>query len=389
MSSGIPLAWKNLTHDRRKLVVAIGGIVFAVMLMFQQRGFNDALFDSTVKIVRELDADLIIVNPLRFSLSSEIRFARSAIDEAASHPGVSQVKPLFIENIAARLRIDKHRAHPIRVLAFDLNNEIFFDRIGEIKPQLAGLSEPNTAIMDRLSMVGYGFDLSPSGKFPKIGELSGRPINIIGTFHSGRDFAHDGNLIMSQENFTNYFRYRGLDPLSIVDLGLVKLQKDADSGEVCKTLQASFGKKFTVLTRQQFIDKEIGFWSRSTPVGVIFTIGTIMGFVVGVIICYQILANDISEHMGEFATLKAMGYKNSYFFGLVICQSIYLALFGFVPGLILSWGLFYINSNMTGLLLELTMPRIALILIATLTMCIVSGLLAVRKLIAADPASLF
>jgi len=389
MSSAVPLAWKNLTHDRRKLIVAIGGVVFAVMLMFQQRGFNDALFDSTVAIAKEFDADLIIINPLRFSLSSEIRFPRSVLDEAASHHGVMTAKPLYIENIAARLRRDGSRAYPIRVIAFDLESHVFIDRRSEITPQLASLREPNSAIMDRLSMKNYGFDLMQDSKFPQRGELSKRPLDIVGTFQCGRDFAHDGNLMMSKENFSNYFPYRGSDPLSIVDLGMVKLDANESATDVCRALQAIVSDKVTVLTRQQFIDKEVRFWAKSTPVGVIFSIGTLMGFVVGVIICYQILSNDISEHMSEFATLKAMGYKNHYFFGLVICQAMYLAILGFIPGLILSWILFLINSNRTGLLMELTLPRVALILAATLCMCILSGLLAVRKLLAADPASLF
>jgi len=389
MSSAVPLAWKNLTHDRRKLAIAIGGVVFAVMLMFQQRGFNDALFDSTVEIAKEFDADLIIVNPLRFSLSSEIRFPRSVLDLAASHHGVMSAKPLFIENIAARLRRDGTRAYPIRVIAFDLESPVFIDGRGEITSQLASLREPNSAIMDRLSMKNYKFNLTRDAKFPQRGELSQRPLDIVGTFQLGRDFAHDGNLIMSKENFSNYFPYRGSDPLSIVDLGMVKLNTNEKAPDVCRELQAIVGDKVAILTKQQFIYKEVRFWSKSTPVGVIFFIGTLMGFVVGVIICYQILANDISEHMSEFATLKAMGYKNQYFFRLVICQAMYLAILGFVPGFILSWMLFLINSNRTGLLMELTPPRVALILVATLCMCILSGLLAVRKLLAADPASLF
>jgi putative ABC transport system permease protein len=298
-------------------------------------------------------------------------------------------KPVFMENIAARLRRDGSRAYPIRVIAFDLENPVFLDSRGEVGPQLARLHEPNTAIMDRLSMKTYGFNLTHDATFPQKGELCQNPLNIIGTFQCGRDFAHDGNMIMSQENFATYFPFRSSDPLSIVDIGMVKLDSKVNATSACESLQKHLGEKVTVLTKQQFIGKEVRFWSKSTPVGVIFFIGTIMGFVVGVIICYQILANDISEHMSEFATLKAMGYKNQYFFGVIICQAMYLAVLGFIPGLILSWVLFLYNSNSTGLLMYLTLPRVSLILVATLAMCIISGLLAVRKLLAADPASLF
>ncbi|MEZ6094059.1 MAG: ABC transporter permease DevC [Pirellulaceae bacterium] len=389
MSVEVPLAWKNLIHDRRKLMVALAGIAFAVMLMFQQRGFNHALFDSTVEIVRQLDGDIILINPARFALSNEIRFPRGAIDIAASHPEVLAAEPLYIENVAARLRREGRRARPIRVLAFDLDKTLFLDADDSISSQLPALREPNTAIMDRLSKRSYGFDLSSSATLPQSGELSGHRLNIIGFFQSGRDFAHEGNLIMSLENFVQYFGYRALDPRDVVDLGVIKLRDDSNADTVVASLQNAIGGNVRVMTRQQLIDKEIDFWARNTPIGVIFTIGALMGFVVGVIICYQILANDISEHMGEFATLKAMGYRNPYFFGLVIRQAIYLAIMGFIPGLVLSWLLFQFNSSMTGLLMHLTLPRIITILVATILMCVVSGLLALRKLLAADPASLF
>jgi putative ABC transport system permease protein len=154
-------------------------------------------------------------------------------------------------------------------------------------------------------------------------------------------------------------------------------------------LHATLGPEIDVLTRQDLIDREVALWDRSTPIGVIFTVGTLMGFVVGVIICYQVLATSITDHLSEFATLKAMGYDNRYFVRLTILQSVYLALLGFGPGLVLSWGLFQFNAQYTALPMVLTVSRIAFVLVATLAMCILSGLLALRKLFSADPASLF
>ena len=121
----------------------------------------------------------------------------------------------------------------------------------------------------------------------------------------------------------------------------------------------------------------------------IFTVGTVMGWIVGTIICYQILHTEISYHLPEFATLKAMGYRNTYFMRVVLAQSLYLTLLGFLPGLLIAWGLFELLSETTGLVMLLTLPRILLVLVLTAVMCLISGLIAVRKLWAADPASLF
>ncbi|MBL8888735.1 MAG: FtsX-like permease family protein [Planctomycetaceae bacterium] len=385
----IPLAWNNLTYDLRRLVVAVSGIAFAVVLMFQQRGFQHALFDSTVEIVRQFDCDFVLLHPSRFALSVETRFDRSLIDVAASQPGIVSVSPLYVENLAARLQRENQKARPIRVLAFDLDRPVLLDRAQEFSSQRGALRAPATAIMDRLSRSDYGFELGAGSKFPQAGELNGHTLQIVGTFTSGRDFAHTGNLIMSQENFAGYFAHRGSRPLEQVDLGLVKTDPKLDRAKIEADLRRALGNEVSILTREALIEREIALWDRSTPIGVIFTVGTLMGFVVGVIICYQVLATAIADHIGEFATLKAMGYSNLYFVRLTIEQSIYLAGLGFIPGAGLSWVLFQFNASFTALPMLMTIDRVLVVLLATVAMCVLSGILALRKLFAADPASLF
>jgi putative ABC transport system permease protein len=93
--------------------------------------------------------------------------------------------------------------------------------------------------------------------------------------------------------------------------------------------------------------------------------------------------------MPEFATLKAMGYGVMYFIGLIVMEAVLLSIVGFVPGVLASTGLYALLAGATGLLLKMTLSSMALVLALTLTMCIVSGVLAVRKLLTADPATLF
>ena len=137
------------------------------------------------------------------------------------------------------------------------------------------------------------------------------------------------------------------------------------------------------------IERERNFWRHSTPIGYIFLVGTVIGFLVGMVICYQIINADIADHMPEFATLKAMGYRNRYFVGFVLMESVYLSLLSFVPGMLVSLGLYEALARSTGLLMILNVPRAASVLLLTLAMCIASGCLAMRKVLAADPAELF
>src|SRR4051812_11569955 len=94
-----PLAWHNLTHDRRRLALAVGGIGFAVLLMFMQIGFRGGMFDSTLALLKQFDADLVLINPQRYTLSVYQKFPRQCLEVARSTPGVVAAAPLYFENI--------------------------------------------------------------------------------------------------------------------------------------------------------------------------------------------------------------------------------------------------------------------------------------------------
>ena len=116
----IPLAWKNLVHQPRRLIVAVCGIGFAVVLMFMQLGFRNALFDSTVALHRMLDADLVITSTARYSLSVKETFSRRRLAQALGCPQIAEAYPLYIETAASIWKNpETGQGHPIRVLAFN------------------------------------------------------------------------------------------------------------------------------------------------------------------------------------------------------------------------------------------------------------------------------
>jgi putative ABC transport system permease protein len=345
-------------------------------------------------LVKNFDADIVITCTSRYSLSSSSRFPTNQISLARGCDGVAAAYPVYVENYMAVLREPKRHSRPIRVVGFDVRADLLSKKLSPALEQHRQLLlGPHTAIIDVKSKKSiYEIDPTlPNPTRPLDLLLANKSISIIGTFELGTDFANDGTLFMSEENFADYFSFRELPahPLSTADLGLVMCEEGKDVETVRSSLKKELGPCVEVRTRQDFIETEIAFWDNNTPIGVIFKVGVIMGFVVGVLICYQVLFNDISEHMPEFATLMAMGYSSRYFVSLVVREAVYLALFGFLPGLAISWLLFQLISTATGLTMTLSLYESGLILTITVIMCVLSGLLAVRKLLDADPASLF
>ena len=174
-----------------------------------------------------------------------------------------------------------------------------------------------------------------------------------------------------------------------MQLGLVKLAGGVDRTAVQGALARALPPDVRVLTRQQLSDQEEGFWTNSTPVGFIFMLGLAVGFVVGVVICYQILSTEVADHLAEFATLKAIGYYDRYISSVVLQEALWLSLLGFAAGLALGWPLYIILKDKTGLPMTITWARTGLILVLTVAMCVVSGFLALRRVRTADPAEVF
>jgi len=380
-----PLARKNLTHDRKRLALAVGGIGFAVLLMFMQLGFRGAMFDSSLALPKAFDADIVLLSPQRYTISVRQKFPRRYLELAESSPVTDKAYPLYFENFLSNWKLEGKAVGPsIRVLAFDPKSvPLHLPELANLAPLLAA---PDTVVFDRKSKAQYG-DL----KVGDVAELHGHRVRVVGDVSLGTDFADDGTVFCSDRTFSAVFYDTPYSPESLEDLdfGLIRLKPGVDLAEARDALDALLPPQVSVFTKQQFLDFELKFWNTATPIGYVFFLGTAMGFIVGTIICYQILFADVADHLREFATLKAMGYRSSYFILLVLQESLWLSLLGFVPGWLVSAALYRIVAIATGLLMDLTMTRSYQVAGLTVAMCIVSGCLTMVKVLRTDPAEMF
>jgi len=97
----------------------------------------------------------------------------------------------------------------------------------------------------------------------------------------------------------------------------------------------------------------------------------------------------VMNSLPQYATLKAMGYTDSYVISVVIQQSAILAVVGFVPGVLSSMALYWLLANVTKLAVAMSLLLASQVLALTFVMCVGSGALATRKLVKLDPADVF
>jgi putative ABC transport system permease protein len=191
---------------------------------------------------------------------------------------------------------------------------------------------------------------------------------------------------MSDENF---FRVLPTRRRGLADLGLIRLKPGADPVAAQARLTALLPADVRVLIHDQYEDQELAYWTLTTPIGFIFKLGVAMGIVVGLIIVYQILYNDVNSHLPEYATLKAMGFPNSYMSAVVLRQALLLSIIGFLPGGALSVLIYKFAGDATLLPIHMTAGRMVGVYVLTALMCVGAGALAMRRVRLADPAEIF
>lgn len=384
------LAFRQLTHRGAKLTGALLGVCVAIILIFTQVGFQNALYDSAVGIPNALDADIFIAGPTFHSWAdSPPWMPRGTLYEAEGIPGVASITPLYTSAIQVASPADGHSLSAY-LMAFPPGQPAFLR--ADINRQVA-----DAAMADRVLMDGESRDdfelirdavlkngptevmvLNPGESLQKVVEVSG-------LFGIGPSFSIDGSIITSDLNF---YRMTAI-PLDRVGLGLVRVRPGADVKAVRAAIQQKLGERAHVFTKPEFTANEVRYYADETPIGYIFRMGLVVGVLVGTVFISQALHGIVHDNIKEYATLRAMGYDQSFFRALVTAISLTLAVSAYLPSALAAWGIYRLAADATKLPLHMKPEDMGLIFAVVVAMGLAATMLAVRKLKAADPVDLF
>src|SRR6056297_1815950 len=94
--SRAPIGWLQLRHRPVRLLVAIAGISFAVLLIMMQLGFRSAMFESAVRFQERLNYDIALFSPDSVFIVRPQGFSIRRVYQALADPDVSAVMPVYI-----------------------------------------------------------------------------------------------------------------------------------------------------------------------------------------------------------------------------------------------------------------------------------------------------
>jgi len=379
------LAWRQLFHQRSRLLAAVAGIVFAVVLIMVQLGFQGALYQSATLHYDHMTADIVLLSPQYEAIMyNNSGFPLQRLNQAYAVDGVASTLAMYGSFVAWK----NPWTHMERTMYMFGFNPVpgFFD-LGAIKDPGPLLRTGDAVLFDDRSRKEYG-DVPSAIRAGKrvVTEMVGHRVEVVGLFSAGTSFGIDGGVVMSDANF---FRLMPGRSPEVVNFGLIKVKPGYDPERVQAQLVKVLPNDVRVLTHSQLDASEREFWSSNTPIGFIFALGVFLGLVVGIIVVYQILYTDVTDHLEEYATLKAIGHKDRFLFTIIIYESLILSVFGYIPGFFITLWLYHIASNATFLPLRMTAERGIVVYLLTIVMCVLSGALALRRLRRADPAEIF
>jgi putative ABC transport system permease protein len=384
----LTLSFQQARAKVRRNVVAFAGIAGGIVLVLVQLGFQSALYESAVRLHRMLNGEIVVIASEFRSIQDPTWFSREWLVMMEAHPAVASVAPIYLSPLAIR-NIDDHTVRTLLAIGIDLNEPAL--KTERLHADVRPLRVPGRILFDRRSQPHYG-DVIGRLQRDGIVELTTASysaplqehLTVVGSYVLGGTIVYFGTALMSATTLSSVTS----QPLQRINIGVVKLKPNANATEVAAQLQKLLPEGALAMTTRRFIRLEQRFWSRETPIGFLFDLGAMVGFLISGIYIYQVLFQIVDENLAEYAVLKSMGYPNSFFTVLAVFTATILALAAIPPAIAVAFVVYEICVAATLLDLELTVGRVLAVGGLTILIAAASAWLAKRRLHRIDPAAL-
>ncbi|MEM9922254.1 MAG: FtsX-like permease family protein [Cyanobacteria bacterium P01_D01_bin.50] len=413
----VSIARKNLFEDIPRFLVAQAGIMFAVSLVTIQTGVFNGVINSTATLVENSRADIWLASDKLVQLELTQPLLYDYAVRARKVDGVKRAETLL--QGSARWTVNNGKLSVVKVYGFSPTGRLFVP--GDmLQGNVKSLGNPYTAIIDKSNL--KSLKVNKIGDTAQIGSL---PVQVVGLTQNTQSVVSSAVLFTSLETANAYvnasvttnvnctwvaeeLQCRNVykkdanakknqsanqpppklslnTPISYV---LIQAQPGQNIQQLKKRLEATFPetKAYTTLELSKKIRM---FWQQSTGIGFILGLGAAVGVVVGVVIVGQILYSAVADHLKEFGTLKAMGASNKVIYGVIIEQALWMAVLGYIPGILLCWGLGAWTLATQGIVILITPLTVIGVFGITVFMCVGSALFAIQKVSKVDPAIVF
>ena len=371
----LTLAFRNLFHDRIRLAVTLVGILFSIVLVAVQLGLYLGASNMITANIDAAKADLFITvfGAKSFEDGGMLLTSRER-HQALATPGVKAVIPLIVR--FAEWRKPEGGSTRVVIVGTDAEDGGLAP-INLVNGTWEDVKAPEAVAVDRT----YFNELGIKG-IGDTAQMQNTRIRVRAVTDGVRSF------VQSPYTYTTLNRARSIfGDADGVTFYLVQTQPGANIEKVRQDLKGRL-EGAEVLTKAEFRDRSLKQWLFRTGAGVALIGGALLGSLVGTVIVAQTLYSSTKDHLGEFATLRALGSSSGYIHKVILAQAGISAVVGYLLGISIALTILVLSHN-TALPMVMT-PGLAFWLFTlTVGMCAISALSAIVKVTKIDPATVF
>ncbi len=365
-----PLALRNVAHGGRRSLAAVSGVAFSLTMVLLQLGFLEAVKITASNNFEQIDFDIVLLSPRYEQFYAPGYFPLDRLTEARNVEGIVSAAPLY-----ATFNLWRCPAYPVGqgdsqgdsdeppgaisrwlwgsrlprplqrrelfVLGIDLDKNPFHEPIrGRIEATKDRLRLEHRVLLNEQSHPDFGWQLRDQ---VQDWELGNHAVTLAGGFPMLRGFAADSTVICSDLNFLTLCLF----PPGQVNFGLLKVQ-DGAVATARDRLKSRLPADVEPFTRAEILAREIDHWVNQTSTGQLFAFGVLIAMVVAMVVVYQVLSNDVREHLPEYATLKAMGFSQARLGRVVVEQSLIYMVIAYGLAVILAIVVYWATESPRG-----------------------------------------
>lgn len=369
------LAWRNLAHDRSRLVVTMVGIVFAVVLIAIQLGLYLGFIDTTTTIIQHSRADLWIVakGTRNFEVTVPIHEREAYL--ARSVPGVARVEGLMVQFVPWKK--PQGGDESVILIGSDLNTGL----VGPwnlVDGDLESLRRPDAVAVDRL----YAEKLGIQGPGDQV-EINRHRARVVAMTQGIRSFTTSPWIFTSAGTAQAMSGFEGAQWNYLI----ATLEPGHDPQRVRDALRAAIPRA-DVYTTEELANTTRDYWLLTTGAGASVMVSALLGLLVGSVIVAQVLYATTVDHLSEFGTLRAMGAPRGFIYRVILSQAAISAAVGHLIGIAIALGMARASES-GGLLIKVTPELASGLFLMTLAMCMGASIISIRKAMTIDPAMVF
>jgi putative ABC transport system permease protein len=215
-------------------------------------------------------------------------------------------------------------------------------------------------------------------------ELYGAKAVVRGISRDVRTFTASPFVFTSMKTATKYDKAYRADETTYV---LVRGRPGTDVGQLARSIQAAV-PSVEALTTRDFIRRSIAYWMVETGMGLTVVLTAVLGVAVSAVVTSQTLFTITHDHLGNYATLLALGFGRRQLLGCLLIQALVLSSGGIALGSLAFVGAGALTAR-TPVPLETTPAVFAGLVAVSVACCVLGSFLSVKAVLGVDPVSVF